>query len=200
MASPPLFPVSCGACTTNYGGCFTQCQARINKLDAGDVCAGNVCVSGLLQSGVAHLQALAAQTVSVDVIQPLDPVPGVVQLPSVALGSLAFSANPLAALLNGQQLQPSVVTAPGLVPRTTACGSLIYMTGGQTFLLDSAANPGAFYFFYNAGAVAAALSCSQFGGIQKGAAAPVASYSVAPGGTGALMNAGASIWILLLGA
>lgn len=201
MAAPAsLLPAVCTACTSNCGPCLTHCQARINQLDAGQVCAGNLCVSGLLQCLSASMQTLATSTLNVDLIQPLNPVPGNVRLPNVALGSQAYGPNPSAVLLNGQQLQPVVLTSPGLVSKLNANGSLIYILGGATYVLDSGAVPGTFFFFYNAGAVAAALSVSSFGGIQKGVAAPVATYALVAGAAGVVVNSGASIWVLMLSA
>lgn len=183
------FPIVCASCTSNYGACFTECQARINRIDASEISTGNLCASGLLQSVAANLQNLQVLNLQVTNIS------GTVAIPSAALGSAAYSSSPAAVTLNGQQLQPAAVTRPGLVAKELASGSAILLQSDAVFVLDYQANAATFYTYYNAGAAAGTLTCSGTGVIETAAGATVTAFAVAPGARGIVFNAGAGVWV-----
>lgn len=186
------FPVVCTACTQNYGPCLTQCQARINQIDACDVCTGSLCVSGTLTAASAQVQTLSTLNLAATTLV------GTPSIPCVALGTPAYSSTPEAAVLNGQQLQASIFSQGGAVPLTLANGSTLLMgvlPTSAVFVLDRRCNRGTFFFFFNSGATAAKIALSAPGTINSVSAGIASTYSVAANARGVIINVGPSQWI-----
>ena len=195
MAAPP-FPVVCTACTENHGACLTHRQARIHQLDAGAISATSVCVSGLLQSTSANLQTLLTQNFAAE------NVVGTLTVPSVVLGSASLVSDPAAAVLNGQQLQAGIVRSGGLVPKSSANGSVILLGadvlpgGCSVAVLDDASLDGTSFFFYNAGSSAAILACSGGGQIVAAGGVRAPTFAVAAQGRGTVFKAQPGVWVV----
>jgi len=186
------FPVVCTACTQNYGPCLTQCQARINQIDACDVCTGSLCVSGMLTAACANVQTLSTLNLNATTLT------GTPSIPCVALGTPAYSSTPEAAVLNGQQLQASVFSQGGAVPLTLANGSTLLMgvlPTSAVFVLDRRCNPGTFFFFFNSGSTASTIALSAPGTINSSSAGIASTFSVGANTFGVIVNVGPSQWV-----
>ena len=187
------FQVVCTACTQNYGPCLTHCQARINQIDASDICTGNLSASGVLKTPLALIQNLSVSNLTAAQII------GTPSIPSATLGTAAYSLTPDAVVLNGQEMQPMVFSQTGAVPLNLANGSTILMgvVVSSTFVLDWRCNPGTFYFFYNSGSSDSSLALSAPGTINSTTHGSAATYAVVANERGVIFNIGPSYWVIL---
>jgi len=190
------FPVVCTACTANYGPCLTQCQARINQIDACDICTGNLSVSGLLKTPSAQIENLAVSNLSAATLI------GTPSIPSASLGTSSYSFAPSTVTLNGQELQPTLTNTPGAVPLNLANGSTILMglpasnVLSVTFVLSMQCNLGTYYFYFNASATTCTFALSDAGVINSATSGSAATYDVAPNERGVIFKVGTSYWVV----
>jgi len=191
-----MFPVVCVACTANYGPCLTQCQARINQIDACDICTGNLSASGLLKTASAQIENLAVSNLSAATLTDTP------SIPSASLGTSSYSFSPSSVTLNGQEIQPTLTSTPGAVPLNLANGSTILMgvpvnnVLSVTFVLSSRCNLGTYYFYFNASATSCTFALSDTGTINSATSGLAATYSVAPNERGVIFKTGTSYWVV----
>ena len=171
------------SCTQTVGPCLCENQARISNLDARCLCTGSLNVSGPSSLSDAKVQALVVESLTVESLTSKK----ILDNPSIQkaqLGSPSYTNNPEAILLNGQQLQASMYSMPGLIPLSLANGSVIVMglnnaSGGSIYALDWRCNLGTSYYFINMGAAFCTLVVSTIGTINTstGGASPTCTVS-----------------------
>jgi hypothetical protein len=184
------------SCTDSVGRCLTEAQARISSLDARCICAGSLSVSGCATLACSVTDAASVTSLTAASILG-DP-----SIPRASLGDSSYSSNASAVQLNGQQLQATVFSTPGLVPLSLANGSTLLMglplvSGVPSFVLPWNCNLGTFFHFFNTGTGSALIGISAAGTINS-PAGTAATLTVAPQQRGVIFKFAPTQWAAIV--